>query len=54
MGASKTPTASSLWDRKRDLFYFVFFSIHIPIVFCKSSPHCSAKHLNAIGMQRLN
>lgn len=26
----------SLWSRKRDLVYFVFFVIHVPIIFCMS------------------
>lgn len=26
----------SLLSRKRDLTYFIFFLIHIPIIFCKS------------------
>lgn len=26
----------SLWSRKRDLVYFVFFVIHVPIIFCRS------------------
>lgn len=24
-------------NRKRDLVYFIFFLIHIPVIFCKSS-----------------
>lgn len=33
--------APSILSRKRDLIYLIFFTIHIPIVFCKSPVHYS-------------
>ncbi|KAI9044329.1 EXPERA domain-containing protein [Aspergillus affinis] len=39
MGSPKASTTLSLWNRKRDLLYFVFFVIHIPIVFLVDTVH---------------
>lgn len=43
MAQTTVVPASSIWSRKRDLIYFLFFVIHVPVIFrgCAPSPTLS-------------
>jgi len=44
---------TSIFSRKRDLAYLVFFLIHIPVLLCKKSPTCTSNPLNHLAINPL-